>query len=77
MAAFNYSARDNRGTIVEGTIEAPYRREALRRLQLKDLKPLKVEEVGASKKKKSAIQTLKKMNLQRLSVCHFLSRWRI
>ena len=50
MASFNYTARDPKGVVVEGVIEAPHRREALRKLQAKDLKPLKVEEVGAAKK---------------------------
>ena len=50
MPSFTYTARDNKGIVVEGVVEAPHRREALRKLQMKDLKPLKVEEVGAAKK---------------------------
>jgi len=50
MASFTYTARDKLGAVVEGVIEAPHRRDALRKLQMKDLKPLKVEEVGAAKK---------------------------
>ncbi len=50
MASFTYTARDSQGAVVEGVIEAPHRRDALRKLQMKDWKPLKVEEVGAAKK---------------------------
>jgi type II secretory pathway component PulF len=52
MASFTYTARDSQGAVVEGVIEAPHRRDALRKLQMKDWKPLKVEEVGAAKKEK-------------------------
>ena len=33
MPAFNYSARDAQGAAADGVIQAPNRREALRRLQ--------------------------------------------
>ena len=52
MASFTYTARDSQGAVVEGVIEATHRRDALRKLQMKDWKPLKVEEVGAAKKEK-------------------------
>ncbi len=54
MASFTYTARDSQGAVVEGVIEAPHRRDALRKLQMKDWKPLKVEEVGAAKKEKTS-----------------------
>jgi hypothetical protein len=44
MAVFNYTARDAAGAVTEGTIEAPLRRDALRKLQARGLKPVKVEE---------------------------------
>ncbi len=43
MAVFNYSARDALGVVTEGTLESQTRREALRKLQSRGLKPLKVE----------------------------------
>ena len=54
MASFTYTARDSQGAVVEGVIEAPHRRDALRKLQMKDWKPLKVEEVGAAKKENTS-----------------------
>ena len=48
MAVFNYTARDAAGAVTEGTIEAPARRDALRKLQARGLKPVKVEESGAA-----------------------------
>lgn len=54
MASFTYTARDSQGAVVEGVIDAPHRRDALRKLQMKDWKPLKVEEVGAAKKEKTS-----------------------
>ena len=48
MAVFQYSARDAQGVATEGTVEAPTRREALRRLQARGLRPSRVEESGAS-----------------------------
>lgn len=47
MAVFQYTARDARGDATEGTIEAPTRRDALRRLQSRGLRPSRVEEAGA------------------------------
>ena len=54
MAVFNYNARDAQGAATEGTIEAPNRREALRRLQARGLKPSKVEESGAAVRAKES-----------------------
>ena len=54
MAVFNYTARDAQGASAEGTIEAPNRREALRRLQSRNIRPLKVEEAGAAVRAKEA-----------------------
>jgi len=53
MPSFNYSARDAQGATSNGTIEAANRREALRRLQSRGLRPLNVEEVGTTKTKDS------------------------
>ena len=54
MAVFNYTARDAQGAAAEGTIEAPNRREALRRLQSRNIRPLKVEEAGVAVRAKEA-----------------------
>jgi type II secretory pathway component PulF len=48
MAVFNYTARDAAGVVTEGTVDAPLRRDALRKLQARGLKPVKVEEAGAA-----------------------------
>jgi len=53
MPSFNYSARDAQGATSNGTVEAANRREALRRLQSRGLRPLNVEEVGTTKTKDS------------------------
>ncbi|MGI9110160.1 MAG: hypothetical protein ACR2KA_09100 [Opitutales bacterium] len=42
MAVFNYTARDASGAVTEGTVETQTRRDALRKLQARGLKPLKV-----------------------------------
>jgi type II secretory pathway component PulF len=52
MPSFTYTARNSQGDIVDDVLDAPNRREALRRLQLKELKVLKMEEEGAAKKAK-------------------------
>ena len=54
MAVFRYTARDEAGAVTEGTVEAPLRRDALRKLQARGLKPLKVEEAGAAGRAKEA-----------------------
>ena len=54
MAVFNYTARDAAGAVTEGTIEAPARRDALRKLQARGLKPVKVEESGAAVRAKES-----------------------
>ncbi len=54
MAVFNYTARDAAGAVTEGTIEAPLRRDALRKLQARGLKPVKVEEAGAAVRAKES-----------------------
>ena len=48
MPSFTYTAKDSQGAASDGSIDAPSRREALRRLQTRGLRPLKVEEVGAA-----------------------------
>ena len=54
MAVFNYTARDDAGAVTEGTVDAPLRRDALRKLQARGLKPLKVEESGAASRAKES-----------------------
>lgn len=54
MAVFNYTARDTLGAATEGTLEAPNRREALRKLQARGFKPSKVEEAGSAVRAKEA-----------------------
>jgi type II secretory pathway component PulF len=53
MPSFNYSARDAQGATTNGTVDAANRREALRRLQSRGLKPISVEEVGSVASKDS------------------------
>jgi general secretion pathway protein F len=48
MPAFQYSARDAQGAAADGVIQAPNRREALRRLQARGLRPTSVLESGAA-----------------------------
>jgi type II secretory pathway component PulF len=54
MAVFNYTARDAAGAVTEGTVESQTRRDALRKLQARGLKPVKVEEAGAAVRAKEA-----------------------
>jgi general secretion pathway protein F len=56
MAVFNYTARDGAGATAEGTVDAQTRRDALRKLQARGLKPLKVEESGAAARAKEAVR---------------------
>jgi len=56
MAVFNYTARDAAGAVTEGNIESQSRREALRKLQARGLKPVKVEEAGAAVRAKEAVR---------------------
>ena len=55
MAVFNYTARDAGGAVTEGTIDSQTRRDALRKLQARGLKPVKVEEAGAAVRAKEAV----------------------
>ena len=48
MPAFSYTARDSSGTVTTGTLDAPSRRDALRRLQTRGLKPTRLEETAGS-----------------------------
>ena len=48
MAVFKYKARDSKGAIVSGSIEANERRIAMQRLQSKGLKPISVKEASAA-----------------------------
>ena len=52
MPSFTYTAKDGQGAASDGAIDAPSRREALRRLQSRGLRPIKVEEVGAARREK-------------------------
>ena len=54
MAVFNYTARDAGGAVTEGTIDSQTRRDALRKLQARGLKPVKVEESGAAVRAKES-----------------------
>jgi len=54
MAVFHYTARDAAGAVTEGTIDAPLRRDALRKLQARGLKPVRVEEAGAAGRAKES-----------------------
>ncbi|HLS28844.1 MAG TPA: type II secretion system F family protein [Opitutales bacterium] len=56
MATFTYSARDSRGELVKGTIEAASRKEAIRKISLNRLQPVSVGESAAAvaKPQKSA-----------------------
>jgi type II secretory pathway component PulF len=56
MADFNYTARDAGGSLTEGTIDSQTRRDALRKLQARGLKPVKVEEAGAAVRAKEAVR---------------------
>src|SRR5690625_2770065 len=48
MATFTYSARDSRGELVKGTIEAASRKEAIRKISLNRLQPVSVGESAAA-----------------------------
>ena len=50
MPSFTYTAKDSQGAASDGSIDAPSRREALRRLQTRGLRPIKVEDVGAARR---------------------------
>ena len=47
MAVFNYKARDSKGAIVSGSIDANERRLAMQRLQSQGLSPISVKEAAA------------------------------
>lgn len=49
MPTFRYSARDAGGQLVEASLEAPGRRDALRRLAAQRLQPVRLEEVAAGR----------------------------
>lgn len=59
MPNFAYTAKDRNGQAVSAELEAPSRKDALRRLQARGLKPLKLTERAASKarSKKAANKT--------------------
>ena len=46
MASFVYTARDPGGQALQGTVDAATRREALRLLSARGVRPLTVEETG-------------------------------
>lgn len=48
MATFTYSARDSRGELVKGTVEAASRKEAIRKISLNRLQPISVGETAAA-----------------------------
>ncbi len=47
MPSFSYTARDKSGATSSGDLEAPSRRDALRKLQTRGLQPTRLEEAGA------------------------------
>lgn len=49
MPTFTYRARDAAGTTTTGTLDAPSRRDALRRLQSRSLQPVSLEESSGAK----------------------------
>ena len=58
MPLFAYSAKDRNGQAVANELEAPSRKDALRRLQARGLKPLKLTERAAGKpRSKKAVKT--------------------
>lgn len=48
MPTFNYTARDAAGATSSGSLDAPSRRDALRRLQTRGLQPTRLDETGAA-----------------------------
>ena len=48
MPAFSYTARDASGSVTTGTLDAPSRRDALRRLQTRGLKPTRLDEASGT-----------------------------
>jgi type II secretory pathway component PulF len=50
MPSFAYTARDKSGATTSGDVEAPSRRDALRKLQTRGLQPTRLEEAGAAPK---------------------------
>jgi type II secretory pathway component PulF len=53
MPAFTYTARDSSGTVTSGAVDAPSRRDALRRLQTRGLQPTSLQEASGAAPKKS------------------------
>lgn len=49
MPTFAYTARDKSGSSSSGTIEAPTRRDAIRRLQMRGLQPIRLDEPTGAK----------------------------
>ncbi len=54
MGTFNYRAMESSGKVTEGTIDAPNRVEAMRLIEGRGLKPIRVAENGASAAPKKA-----------------------
>ena len=50
MPTFAYTARDKSGVTTSGDVEAPSRRDALRKLQTRGLQPTRLDEAGAAPK---------------------------
>ncbi|MCX6936685.1 MAG: type II secretion system F family protein, partial [Verrucomicrobia bacterium] len=48
MPTFHYTARDASGTVTTGTLDSPSRRDALRRLQTRGLKPPRLDEASGT-----------------------------
>lgn len=54
MPNFTYTARDRSGGAASGSLEAPSRRDALRKLQARGLQPVRLDETGATGPAKTA-----------------------
>ncbi|RXK55086.1 type II secretion system F family protein [Oleiharenicola lentus] len=54
MPTYRYSARDAGGQVVESSLDAPSRRDALRVLASRGLQPVRLDESGSAKPAKSA-----------------------
>lgn len=48
MPTFHYTARDRAGSSASGTLDAPSRRDALRKLQTRGLQPVRLDEAGGA-----------------------------
>ncbi len=57
MPKFSYSARDNAGSLVRGTVEASSRKEAIRQIMLQRLQPVAVQEASGARSRNGSAST--------------------